>query len=542
MSENKMQFDPEKIESAEESTRPSAHSRKAAENEPINEPVTAADAAAQADAASETAATVITETAADNEPTAEIAADAKNEPVKAAQPISETADEADGAVDFAAAVKEAKTNETAPSEQKDGGKQKNNSNADPADGKKMGRGKRILKFFIPWKGDPAREILRKAVFLVALVVFIGAFSYLAVYLNDRITYESAKNHTADMVDDSDDTVGADSVLNKYRDVYNANNDFCGWVTVPNTNVDGAVYQTLNNSYYLNHNGEKKSSVYGAYFADYKCTIAPTGNSQNITLYGHHMRDQTMFAQIRKYKDISFYKENPIIYFDSLYETGTYKVFAAFITNADPADDNGYFFDFAVQGFINQEDFLSWIEQVKRRSLINTSVDIVAGDDILTLSTCTYELGTSKDMRFVVMARKVRDGETETVNVSDAAQNANPLYPAAWYKRFGGKKPTFADGLTTWGATSSVAESVIEHVIIPSSSETETWDQSSQVQSIPSFQNPFYSSNFGQSSSSDYNGTNTITPDPWVTSQESFDVPWESSNYNNGNNGPYYNGP
>lgn len=509
MSENKMQFDRDKIESAEEDRGYSAASLKkdSAQAEPI----------------------------AETEPIAQTEQIAESEPVAEVEPVAETANGENSSADISAvAAKKEKADASVSSAQKDDNKKaEKKSGENDADGKKMSRGKRILKFFIPWKGDSAREVFRKAVFLVALVVFIGAFSYLAVYLNDRMTYESAKNHAAGMVDNSDDTIGADSILNKYRDLYNANNDFCGWITIPNTNVDGAVYQTLNNSYYIDHNGEKKSSVYGAYFADYKCTISPTGNSQNITLYGHHMRDQTMFAQIRKYKDISFYKENPILYFDTLYATGTYKVFAAFITNADPADDNGYFFDFAVQGFINQEDFLAWIEQVKRRSLINTSVDVVAGDDILTLSTCTYELGTSKDMRFVVMARKVRDGETETVNVADAAQNSNPLYPAAWYKRFGGKKPTFSDGLTTWGETSSVTESVVEHVTIPYSSEAETSAPSSQIQSVPSFENPFYSSSYNQSSSSDYNGTNTITPDPWVTSAESFDLPWESTTSYNG---------
>ena len=315
-------------------------------------------------------------------------------------------------------------------------------------------------------------------------------------------------------------------MNKYRDLYNDNNDFCGWISIPNTNVNGAIYQTLNNSYYINHNGQKKSSIYGAYFADYKCTIAAEGSSQNITIYGHHMRDQTMFAQIRKYKDISFYKENPTLTFDTLFSSSKYKVFAAFITNADPADDNGYFFDFAVQGFINQEDFLAWVEQVRRRSIINTAVDVVAGDDILTLSTCTYELGTSMDMRFVVMARKVRDGETETVNVADANQNATPLYPAAWYKRFGSKKPVFDDGMYTWGETSSIQENLTEEVIIPpssSSSEPSSEPSSSQA---PSWINPPGASS-SQASSGWY--TPEIT-NPWDEEAESFVNPWDSTSF------------
>ncbi len=391
--------------------------------------------------------------------------------------------------------------------------------------------KRFLMFFIPWKGDPVREVIRKVIFIVALIVFIVAFTFLAIYLKNRTIYEGYVKRTEALVDWDNTTVGTDGVLNKYRTLYDKNNDFRGWITIPNTNVDGAVYQTLDNSYYINHNGEKKKSNYGAYFVDYKCIISEETSSQNITIYGHHMRDQTMFAQIRKYKDISFYKKNPVIKFETLYGGGEYKVFAAFITNANPAEDNGYFFDYAVQGFINQEDFLAWVEQVRRRSLLNTTVDVVEGDDILTLSTCTYELGTSKDMRFVVMARKIRDGESSTVNVSDATQNSKPLYPAAWYKRFGSKKPTFSDGQYTWGpTTNSETTSVIEQVQIPSRSEDySSYSPSSYTPSRPYIENPFSNPYQSSSSPSSFDQTEGGLYDP-----EDFRGPndWTEEDFNN----------
>ncbi len=405
--------------------------------------------------------------------------------------------------------------------------------------KKPSLGIRFLKFFIPWKGDPAREVFRKLVFLIALVVFIGAFSYLGMYLTNRITYETNKSRTEELLDETNTTAGEDGILNKYRALYTANNDFVGWIDIPNTNVQGAVYQSLDNSYYINHNGEKKKSNYGAYFADYKCTISEKDSSQNITLYGHHMRDQTMFAQIRKYKNVEFYKENPTLTFSTMYEENKYKVFAAFITNADPVDDNGYFFDYAVQGFINQNDFLAWVEQVRRRSIINTSVDVIEGDDILTLSTCTYELGTAMDMRFVVMARKVRDGESETVNVTNAKQNPKPLYPQAWYNRFGSKKPTFEDGLITWGETVSQTTSAIEHVQIINPSSNTQIPTTSQETTSYTFVNPFNpttSTPQNNTTSDDfYVNDDPIIP-PWVdTSSEYIANPWDSST----NTGGYF---
>lgn len=425
----------------------------------------------------------------------------------------------------------------------DGDKTENtNETTDKHDEKKKSGIVRFFSFFVPWKGDPAREIIRKCVFLVALVVFIAAFGNLAVYLKGRVENDSFRSHTKDMIDENNTTVGEDGILNKYRALYNDNNDFRGWITIPNTNVDGAVYQSTDNSYYLTHNGQKKSTVYGAYFMDYKCTVGGQDTSQNITLYGHHMKDQTMFAQIRKYKTVEFYKENPTLTFDTIYKTGTYKVFAAFITNADPNDDNGYFFDFTVQGFINQEDFLAWIEQVRRRSLINTTVDVNKGDEILTLSTCTYELGTSKDMRFIVMARKVRDGETSTVNVAQATQNSSPLYPAAWYARYGSKKPTFSDGLYTWGDTSSHQSSATEHVVIPSTSTDETSSGRTPSSYTPSFVNPFDTSSRTSSAASSKDPyapvpNPTESDMPWYTPSSdpyafSSTNPWDSSTNSN----------
>ena len=75
-----------------------------------------------------------------------------------------------------------------------------------------------------------------------------------------------------------------------------------------------------------------------------------------------------------------------------------------------------------------------------RSIINTGVDVLPSDELLTLSTCTYEF---KDARYVVVARKVRKGESADVDTSQASMNPNPLYPDVWYQLFGGTKPAEA---------------------------------------------------------------------------------------------------
>lgn len=83
---------------------------------------------------------------------------------------------------------------------------------------------------------------------------------------------------------------------------------------------------------------------------------------------------------------------------------------------------------------SEEDFNLFVQSVLRRSLINTNVDVEYGDQLLTLSTCTYEFS---EARFVVVARKVREGESTEVDTASASMNSNPLMPDVWYELYGG---------------------------------------------------------------------------------------------------------
>ncbi len=316
--------------------------------------------------------------------------------------------------------------------------------------KKQPLGIRILRFFIPWKGDRAVDILRKVVFAVAIVGLVVSSCYIGDFFIKMADNNKVLDEARDLYDPGNNEFDPEThVYNRFDQLIAQNPDCVGWISVPNTKIDNPVYQTSDNDYYLTNNNKKQPSVYGAIFADYRAGITVHGNAKNITLYGHHMKDGTMFANLHNYKKMSFYKENPVISFDTKYGNGgQYKVIGCFITNSDPMDDNGYFFDFAVPNFDSDLDFMNWIEQIRRRSLYDTPVDVLPTDEILTLSTCTYEVKES-NLLCVVVARKVRDGETATVNTINTSANSRIIYPAVWYEKLGGVKPTYADGLYTW---------------------------------------------------------------------------------------------
>ena len=282
--------------------------------------------------------------------------------------------------------------------------------------------------YIPNRRDNLKQIIIKVFFLIALIAFIVSAAYITNY------FLSAK-HQDGIIDEArsvwheETQTNDDTELSAIELLLRENSDFKGWITVPNTKIDNPIYQTDNNDFYLTHNQQKQKSVYGALFFDCKNVITESETDKNLVIYGHHMKNGSMFANLTKYKQLSFYKQNPTIEFSTLYKKGTYKIYAAFVLNASKADDNDYIYNISRKSFIDDDDFDSWVNEARERSLINTGVDVKNGDNIITLVTCTYDFDNA---RFVVMARETREGEDPNEDTSKAAANPSPRYPKRWY--------------------------------------------------------------------------------------------------------------
>ena len=222
---------------------------------------------------------------------------------------------------------------------------------------------------------------------------------------------------------------------KYAKFYAINQDFVGYVAIDNLNIGLPVVQSKEENYYLRRNIYKQKSKYG-------CPFVPTDNDmknldRNTVVYGHNMSDGSIFAPLNAYKSIDGFKKEPVIQFDTIYGSYKWKIIAAFISNADPEQDNGYVFPYNFTKLENDASFMNYIRCLKERSLYDTGVDIVATDKILTLSTCDYDFDEG---RFVVVARLIRPGESEEVDTSLAKKNEKPHYPQAYYDKKKKKNP------------------------------------------------------------------------------------------------------
>ena len=276
------------------------------------------------------------------------------------------------------------------------------------------------------KENTKKTIIIKAVSLVAIIGIIVSVILLASIEIDHIVLERDNKQIQNVMEDILEEREPESVEYDFDLLHQQNPDIRAWVVIPGTDINYPVCQTDNNDFYLNHNFNKKYSAFGTLFFDCQNEV---DSSQNITIYGHSVKNSQMFTNIKKYANIDFYKEHPIVQLITPNGLVEYKVFAAMVMNAVPEDDNGYLYHFMQTDFMRQRDFINWINEALQRSVIETTVDVLPSDRIITMSTCGYQF---KNQRFVVMARQVREGESNIVEVDEAKLNPNPRYPKKWY--------------------------------------------------------------------------------------------------------------
>ena len=195
-----------------------------------------------------------------------------------------------------------------------------------------------------------------------------------------------------------------------------NDNSVGWIYIPNTTINHPVVQGADNQTYLKKNIYGQYSVHGSIFVDCGNILSPMDT--NVVLHGHNMGTgrTSMFSQLVKYADASFFNGHNIVQFDTKYGTGHWEVFAAFDINI--AENNGGF-NYTRVNFMNEQDFNDFIANVRSRSYVATEVPIKYGDKILTLSTCNKKY-YGENGRFAVMA-VLREGTLKpqkTMNITE----------------------------------------------------------------------------------------------------------------------------
>lgn len=269
---------------------------------------------------------------------------------------------------------------------------------------------------------------KKTLFLAAIVIFSIIFIVSAVYVGkyylnsfeqkeefddlagivesiratqseqDDVT-ETTEPNEADDPTQSDDGTSSVPMLAEYAALYAMNQDIVGWISIDDTRVNYPVMQTPNSTdYYLHTNFKKQYSSQGCIYVRETCDVNEP--SDNVTIYGHNMRDGSMFHALEGYTKESFWQEHDTIRFDTLTERHTYKIFAVFKTTASKGQGFAYH---RFENAADEAEFDAFIATCKELAFYDTGITPVYGDKIICLSTCEYTLTNG---RLVVAAYRV----------------------------------------------------------------------------------------------------------------------------------------
>jgi sortase B len=280
-----------------------------------------------------------------------------------------------------------------------------------------------------------------AIIMILIVAFAVSALYLATYFADGIKHQNKDNalaeavssakeqysatdasdspygvpgsygyedeyYTPDVIDEPENTPtrpvlesGSD-FLPWYEELHSQNTDMVGWIQIENTKINYPVMQTSqdNANYYLYRDFDKNDSVRGSIYAAEICDVFKP--SDNITLFGHNMKDGSMFAYLGNYYEKSTWEENSLIFFDTLTESHVYKIFSVFKTSG--TDNVGFAYHLMADA-ADEEEFNEFIATCKELAFYDTGITPVYGDKILCLSTCEYTIDNG---RFVVAAVRI----------------------------------------------------------------------------------------------------------------------------------------
>lgn len=189
------------------------------------------------------------------------------------------------------------------------------------------------------------------------------------------------------------------MLAGYKEIYEMNDHTVGWIKMEGTKMDYPVMQTPDDpNFYLYRNFDKADSSRGSIYAWGPADINMP--SDNITLFGHNMADGSMFACLNAYTNKAAWENNSLIFFDTLYEYHTYKIFAVFKTSANVGQG------FSYHQFVdadNETEFDEFVSTCKKLAFYDTGITPVYGDKLICLSTCEYSLDNG---RLVVCAVRI----------------------------------------------------------------------------------------------------------------------------------------
>ena len=260
------------------------------------------------------------------------------------------------------------------------------------------------RFFSPllFRGDKGERRKRRmnlglslAAFIFAVVFIVSAALAVNLYMQGR----SEQAAFDELAKNASETALSSDPYEKYRFIYEQNPDFIGWLKIERTKINYPVMFTPDDpEYYLRRAFDGTESRSGTPFIGAGCDI----DSDCCIIYGHNMKNATMFGTLDNYAQADFYAQVPTFTFTTTEEKRVYEVFAALKTrimyNAEPG-----FRYYYQAGELTENGFFELTNWLISNALYDAGIVPVYGDQIMILSTCSYHTANG---RFIVAARRI----------------------------------------------------------------------------------------------------------------------------------------
>lgn len=232
--------------------------------------------------------------------------------------------------------------------------------------------------------------------------------YLTQFLQDKKSMAAVQKTGTEMdfgTEQGNDSLRASGeneqsqMLEKYQKLYEENHDMAGWLEIEGTGISYPVMQKpTQEDFYLTHGFLGEESHDGLLFVDGEASLSPPDD--NVVVYGHNMKSGNIFGTLMFYKDYSFFLNNPVFRFDTLYEERSYRIVAVFV--ADTSSEDGFCY-YTCRDLSDREVFRQCTDYIKENQLYDTGERLEYGDKVVMLSTCE---SASRAHRLVVVGKQM----------------------------------------------------------------------------------------------------------------------------------------
>jgi len=239
-----------------------------------------------------------------------------------------------------------------------------------------------------------KKFFSRLIFLSLLIVFIGS----GFLLFQNVKEEYQFHHLNEQIDEERNMAVEEHDFTELEEI---NEDAIGWISIADTSIDYPVFQASDNRYYLTHDCNHDESKHGSIFMDYH--NAADFSDKHTILYGHNMKDGSMFHDLIEYSNHGFFDEHTYI---KVYSQDVYRKWVIFSTYTTEPD-----FNYLQTAFASSEDYSVFLKALLSHSeFSNENIQVTAEDKILTLSTCSNDFENGRRVVHAKLVEEVIDDE------------------------------------------------------------------------------------------------------------------------------------